>query len=134
MTAVVGAARRGRLSGTILPRSGSDAGPAAAPVSATGFLPMAAWRRSSARLLAVLVFCAAARRRRHGGARRQRFARAYLSIAVVALLDATEQRLTSSTVVVGLVVPAGSCAVVDTGENPSLLGMASMEPMASFPS
>ena len=118
----------------VLKHRGREAAPLGMPVGATGFLPMAALRRSSARLLAVLVFCAAARRRRRGGVRRQRFARAYPSIAVVVLLDATEQRLTSSTVVLGLLAPAGSCTVVDTGENPSLLGMASMAPMASFPS
>ena len=58
----------------------------------------------------------------------------FSSIAVVALLDATVQWLTSSTVVVGLVAPAVSCIMNDMGENPSLLGTASMAPLASFPS
>jgi hypothetical protein len=53
---------------------------------------------------------------------------------VVALLDATVQRLTSSTVVVGLVAPAVPCIVDYGDENPSLLGTASMAPLASFPS
>ena len=115
-------------------RPGGDAGPAAVSVSAAG--PSRRPRGDAAwpRLPAVLVFCAAVCRRRRGGVCQQRFARAFSRVTVVVPLDVTVQGLTSNTVVMGLVAPAVSCAVDDTLENSSLFGMASMAPLASFPS
>jgi len=66
---------------------------------------------------------------------RERFVRAFSGVAVVASLAATMRWLTSYTMVVGLLTPAVSfhCSF-DAGENPSLLGTASMASLASFPS
>ena len=61
------------------------------------------------------------------------FARAYASVAVVASLAATVQWFNSYTMVVGLVTPAVSFHhSIDAGENTSLLGTASMAPLALF--
>ena len=59
----------------------------------------------------------------------------YLTTNVVASLAATVQWFNSYTMVVGLVTPAISFhSSIDAGENPSLLGTASMAPLALFPS
>jgi hypothetical protein len=63
------------------------------------------------------------------------FARALASVTVVASLAATVRWFNSYTIVVGLVTPDVSFHhSIDAGENPSLLGTASMAPSASFPS